>query len=248
MDPNEEVRLSELLGSLATVAQEEGDLRTRLTMVVRLATAVIPNCSGASIALLADGRPTTVYATDRVTLELDLVQYRLDEGPCLSALDGIIIRVGFTPLDEHYPHFAIGAQDLGVCSMLSVPIIAESHTIGTINLYSTVDRGFDQDSERLGAAFAAEASLALMDSRLLSAAIEHRQQVQENDDAFVETSIAQGVLMNSYGLSEHQAIAMLQQAADANHGSIVEAARVVVRSMTTPPTEPSGETPDPADD
>ena len=59
--------------------------------------------------------------TDRVALQMDLVQYDNNEGPCITALTGETIRIGFAPTDQRFPHFAVGAADRRVLSVLSTP-------------------------------------------------------------------------------------------------------------------------------
>src|SRR4051812_46995549 len=125
---DQDPRLAAVLTDLAIAIFTDQSLKADLERLTRVACRLVPNCSGASVSMLVEGSPTTVAMTDRVTLELDLVQYDGGEGPCLSALGGEAIRVGFIPEDERFPHFAVGASDRRGVSAVSTP--AAGHGLG----------------------------------------------------------------------------------------------------------------------
>ena len=65
----------------------------------------------ASIGLSINGRPATAATTARVALELDLVQYDLSDGPCLTTFrttEGL--RLDIVEMEERSPHFAVAAR------------------------------------------------------------------------------------------------------------------------------------------
>ena len=134
--------------------------------------------SGASIALLVDGKPSTVVITDHVALEVDLAQYNIEEGPCITALAGNAIRVGCLSDDERFPHFAVGAADQRVVSVLSTPIVYEDATIGTLNIYSRETDAFDDADQTTANLICAQAANAIAKSELLSEAKTIRAQLQ----------------------------------------------------------------------
>ena len=74
----------------------ESDLNDDLQQLAGAARETVPRCDNASITLILHGSATTPAATDRVVLELDLLQYDRGEGPCLDAIrEGRVIRVDF---------------------------------------------------------------------------------------------------------------------------------------------------------
>ena len=86
--------------------------------------------------MLIEGEPTTVAATDRLTLQRDLIQYDGGDGPCVKALGGEMIRIGFLEADQRFPHFAAGAADRRVNSVLSTPAIDHGQVVGSLDVYS----------------------------------------------------------------------------------------------------------------
>jgi hypothetical protein len=73
------------LQRLAEVLQTQRTLEAALAGIAEAAVLTVPGCDAASVALSVEGRPATVAATARVALELDLVRYDSDDGPCLTS-------------------------------------------------------------------------------------------------------------------------------------------------------------------
>src|SRR3954468_20641992 len=73
------------LERLAEVLQNQRTLGAALAGIAEAATVSVPGCDAATIAISLEGRPVSAAMTARVALELDMVQYDTDEGPCLEA-------------------------------------------------------------------------------------------------------------------------------------------------------------------
>jgi GAF domain-containing protein len=116
--------------------------------------------------------------TDRVTLQFDLVQYDAGDGPCVAALGGEMIRIGYLAADERFPRFARGAADRPVQSVLSTPAIDHGHVVGSLNPYSHDVDAFDDQTQDIALVMAAEVAHALVRSAVLSTARTTREQLQ----------------------------------------------------------------------
>ncbi len=130
------LELQAALAELALAVFTSHVLTESLDRLLGLACRLIPACASGSIAMLVDGQPTTTAVTDHVAFELDVVQYEAADGPCLTALGGRTVRFGILDETERFPHFAIGAADRRIRSVLSTPIRHGGGIIGTLNLYS----------------------------------------------------------------------------------------------------------------
>jgi GAF domain-containing protein len=230
-----DVDLAAVLALLAIALFKEESLTTDLETLVRVACRVLADCSGASVALLVDGEPTTVAVDDRVTLEIDLLQYEKREGPCITALGGQQIRVGYVPADERFPHFAVGAADRRVLSVLSTPILERGTVLGTVNLYSDRPDAFGQEAQDIARVISAEAATAVRKSKFLTTARAAREQLQERYDESVQTSRAQGALMVMYDCSAEQALDLLRNAAETNRERLLLTAERILSSMQEEP-------------
>jgi GAF domain-containing protein len=228
MAPFHDDKLTEALVALSGLLFTQRTLHDDLERLVRFAAHSIPKTSGVSISMLVDGGAATIATTDRVTLELDLVQYDNSDGPCLAALGGPIVRLGYIPADERFPHFAIGAADRRVLSSLSIPIRHDGAIVGSLNLYSHRENGFDAAAEDTALVFAAEAALAIVHSSLFEQAHRIRASLQDAHEQSSAVSRAQGVLMGIHQISAIQAEALVQSAADSNGERLVEAAQRIL--------------------
>jgi hypothetical protein len=110
---------------------------------------VLPRCGAASIALVVDGTPTTVSASEHVALGLDIVQCSCGEGSCLSGARRPSHSRRSRRRRRSLHHFATGAIEPGVHSVLSTPIIDNDDVIGTLNLYSREARAFDDTADHI---------------------------------------------------------------------------------------------------
>jgi len=234
-----DLRLSQVLTSLAVALLNDTSLKGDLETLSRVACRMIARCSGASVSMLVEGEPTTVAVTDRVALHLDLVQYEADDGPCIAALGGEMIRIGYIAADERFPHFARGAADRRVQSVLSTPAIDHGEVVGSLNVYSHQRDAFDEQAHDTALVMAAEVAHAVVRSVTLSTARLTRDRLQEQHDEVTLVSRAQGVLMALHDCSTAQADDLIRNAADSNGERLVTTAQRILASvqhddLTTP--------------
>jgi GAF domain-containing protein len=197
--------------------------------------------------MLVDGEPASVAVTDHVALELDMVQYRNDDGPCIAALGGEAVRIGFLPRDERFPHFAVGAADRRVLSVLSTPAIDHGEVVGSLNVYSRSQEAFDEHDRQTGLVMAGEIASALVKSAVLSDATELRERLQERHDTTLMVARAQGVMMAVQDCSAAQADDLIRAAAADNREPIIRTAERIVASVqaeSAPLGQPSSTTSD----
>lgn len=123
-------------------------LTARLESVASIARRMVPNCDAAGITLIVDGEPTTTAVSDRLAVEIDLVQYDTGQGPCLAAIEGRnVISVDILERDSRFSRFAPGALAMDVNSVLSLPLSSGDRVVGALNLYSRLPNAFDAGAE-----------------------------------------------------------------------------------------------------
>jgi GAF domain-containing protein len=224
--------LQDVLAALALALFTDRTLQADLERLARMSCTLIPGCTSGSIALLIDGDPTTVAVSDRVAFELDIVQYETDEGPCLTALGGRMVRVGVLASDERFPHFAVGAADQRVVSVLSTPIAHDGAVVGTLNLYSHHLGAFGDQAEDVARVITSEAVNAIVRSDVYATARDLRWQLQASHDEAVQVRAAEEVLVAVQGCSEEQARGLLEDATTATGDRLVDVARRILDSVT----------------
>jgi GAF domain-containing protein len=138
------------------------DVAATLREITSGALAAVAAAQYASIAW-AGGRWLTGQApTDPVVATLDALQAAIGQGPCLDALrEQHTVTVPDTVGETRWPVFAARAAELGVGSMVSLPLSMRRKSGGVLNLYATRPHAFTGDEETIATMFAARAAIAL---------------------------------------------------------------------------------------
>ena len=124
---------------LAGILLTEQTMDTALQLITSLARDTIAGSMGSGITLLTrDGKPATSASTDPLVDTLDLLQYGLDEGPCLTAwATSSVIRSDDLSAEERWPIWSPQAARHGMRSVLSSSMDIAGTTWGAIKVYST---------------------------------------------------------------------------------------------------------------
>src|SRR4051812_19140301 len=172
--------LVQTLQRLADVLQTERTLGVALANIAEAATRSVPGCDAATIAISVGGRPATAAMSGVVALELDMVQYDNDDGPCLTTFrSASAVRLNLYEQGEQFPHVAAAAQRVGVKAVLSVPAVWGGEPIATLNLYSRTGP-FDDTAEMLAKVLATQVAIAASRSPEFAAARAVAEQAQRD--------------------------------------------------------------------
>ncbi len=135
-----------------------------LTQIVALAADALPGAEQTSVTVLTANGLATVAASGPLARQVDELQYRAGEGPCVAAArEGTVFLVPDLLTETRWPRFtARMAGHSGVRSMLSLPLRTGSGVAGSLNASAAAVGAFDGDVGRIGAAFAELAGLALI--------------------------------------------------------------------------------------
>ncbi len=137
---------------------------------------------GVGLSVLVAGAVESIGATTDRAQKMDFGQATDGEGPCLEALaSGDLVGVADYATDERWPGTSQRAGEAGIRSSLSLPLKAQEHILGALNVYSNAPNAFSTEAARSLEAFAEQATTSLL---LLS-----RMQAQREDSAYV-TSFA----------------------------------------------------------
>src|SRR5215203_5735277 len=103
------------LQQLADVLQTQRTLGGALAAIAEAATVSVPGCDAATIAISIGGRPATAAMTAIVALELDMVQYDNDDGPCLTSFrTASALRIDLYEHGDMFPHVSVAARRVGI--------------------------------------------------------------------------------------------------------------------------------------
>ncbi|QRP50952.1 GAF and ANTAR domain-containing protein [Amycolatopsis sp. FDAARGOS 1241] len=205
--------LAEVLSEIARTLQAEPDVDTTLAAIVKAAVDHVDGAEYAGVSLVEQRRRIrTVAPTDELVTEIDQLQYRLHEGPCVDAsYDHEIYRTGDLTGEHRWPQFAPAAAKTGVRSMLSYRLFTSADTLGALNLYSTRTDAFSDETEQHGRMFATHAAIALVGAQTEA----HLHAAMENRDVI---GMAKGILMQGHDVDATHAFRMLVDASQ--HGNM----------------------------
>ena len=191
------------IAQAARQIHSQHDLPSTLQAIVETAQRSLAGIDHAGVSVThRDGRIETLAATDQLVLQLDELQYELNEGPCLDAIRrDRVVRVENARLEQRWPRFIPRAVALGLRAQVGLRLF-DAKTLGGLNLYSTQADTLDPDTLVMAELLATQAALALGHVR---------QEENLNQALFTRKVIGQaiGILMGRYELDEDRAFAFL---------------------------------------
>jgi GAF domain-containing protein len=195
---------------LGRMSFAEHSLESVLQKVTDLAARVLPGEPATSVTIVADGRSSTVAASNPLALELDLAQYAQGAGPCLeAALTGRIVELVDTGVDERWQPFPQLAAQRGCRSVLSFPLPPQELIIGGLNVYARTSQPLDERTRAVAARFAAYAVVPVSNMYLYESAVERAGHLRAALDSRAVIDQAKGILMERFKLSADQAFSAL---------------------------------------
>lgn len=214
--------ISQILGDLAVELESESDTESTLRSITRAAVTLVPGARWAGISFTEGRRVEARAATDRLVAEVDGLQTKLDEGPCLSALrDAHTVTIDDMATDSRWPRFTTAAVERGVRSSLSFRLFVRRGSLGSLNLYGDAPNAFDDESIFYGEVLAQHASVALAGA---AAATQFQRAIDSRDII----GQAKGLLMQRNNVDGLQAFRMLTEASQETNVKLVEVARWLV--------------------
>jgi ANTAR domain/GAF domain len=204
--------LSTGLPEVADTLLADGSVDATLARVVTAAVETLDGCDSAGVFVVQGGDVTAPAAAGALAAQLDALQRKLNEGPCLDAIAQAapVYAEDFAEASP-WPVFARAAVEAGVRSTLSVHVAAGA-TPGALNCYAAYPRAFGATDRAKAVMLAVLAGLAL-------SAAEARQaegaRVANLEAALVSRNLigqAQGILMERERITADQAFDILRRA------------------------------------
>jgi GAF domain-containing protein len=217
------------LSGLSQLATGSLSLTDALTHIAEFGVRAIPGADGAGVTLLHEDRPDTVVASTDFVREIDDIQYRIGEGPCITAAaTASTVRSGFLAAETRWPAFGTHMGRLGVHSVLSLPLIANDGVIGAMNVYAYAEDAFDTHAAELGELFARPAAVSVQNARALANAVLLAQRLETalTNRAMIDHAI--GILISRSGYSPDEAFNTLRTISQRENRKLNDIARSLV--------------------
>ncbi|MGW5723656.1 GAF and ANTAR domain-containing protein [Amycolatopsis sp. NPDC003865] len=228
--------LAQRFSALATVLLEAESLHEAMERVVAAALRIVPGADLVSITMRSPGGEfhTPVW-TDETAEELDRIQYRTGEGPCLEAArhNG----PGHCLTDDlansaAFPQFGPRAAELGFGSLLATTLLPDRKSDlppGAINLYSHRTGAFADDAVDHALVLSSHASLALAGSAAHTAQALKEEHLRRAIDSRDVIGQAKGILMHRRGLTADEAFDILRRTSQELNVKLVELAHTLTQ-------------------
>ncbi|WP_372698181.1 GAF and ANTAR domain-containing protein [Arthrobacter sp. JSM 101049] len=184
------------------------------------------------VTLLRERRAATAASSSPEAQRMDEVQYKYDEGPCLSAArDGVEFHAPDLAVETRWPEYLQEIQDAGIRSIMAVPMDLAGEALGALNFYAEAVHSFDDSTRAQALAYAAQAA----DSIRLAVRIAQQMDTLEDLKAAMASrtviDVAVGVVMAQNRCSQNQAFAILQRASSTRNLKLRDVAAKVVGSI-----------------
>ncbi|MBE7162930.1 MAG: GAF and ANTAR domain-containing protein [Williamsia herbipolensis] len=230
-----DLELSDVTSSLAVVEilarslhVRDASLEDTLAAVVRAAVAVVPGTRDAGLNLMVRGRfsPQAVYG--QAPPPLDALQRETGTGPCIDASREQATKlVTDMATETRWPEFSVLAKELGVRSMLCVPLWVDDRRLGSLSLYSAQPDAYGPDQERVAALLATQAAIAIA----VAQRADNLTQALVNRD---EIGQAKGVLMERLRITPDEAFAVLSATSQRLNRKLTDVASELTRTGALP--------------
>ena len=197
---------------------DEADREATLTAIARSATSTIDAADAAGINLMNGTKFIPQAVHGEAPPVLDRVQQRTGQGPCIEASRGrCVVEITEMYTDERWPEFTSHAVDLGVRSMLCLPLWIDDRLLGSLSLYAPCPDAFDDTARQLAELFATHAALAIGDAQRT----ERLRRAASNRDTIGQ---AKGILMERHTMTAEEAYELLVDASQRTNRKVIDLA------------------------
>ena len=213
----------------AQILFADGGVDETLDHVVGLSVATIEGCDVAGVFLVEGDVVTTRAHTSPLVADVDAMQHRSGEGPCLEAVaEGAPYYTDDLSEEHRWPQFSPLAAAAGIRSVFAVPLWAGGSPVGALNLYAHLPGAFGVVDRARGVLLAALASLAVSSAQSHE---DDERRAANLQAALVTREVigqAQGILMERERITADQAFDVLRRASQHLNRKLHEIAETLV--------------------
>ncbi|WP_213452223.1 GAF and ANTAR domain-containing protein [Rhizomonospora bruguierae] len=213
------VEVTALLRELTARLIRAEDLQHALDVLAGTAVAAVPGVALCGVTVLRDGHPATIATAGTPPVDgagVDQLQYDTGEGPCLEAIRSRALTASPDLTSERrWTRWTPRARELGVHSVLSVPMDVDEAVVGALNLYGTRPAAMDDQAQLTALLIAEHAGLLLgsVVERGERAELTARLVEDLREGAALDHAI--GIVMAQRRCTAAEALAVLRDAAEA---------------------------------
>lgn len=210
----------------------EQTVQRTLELVTELTTRAVRSAVAVSVTLQKGDQPHTANSSHDVARELDEVQYRTDDGPCLEALNRhVVINAALAPARHRWPQFVDAATASGMGSILSVPLLTGERALGGLNIYSRAADPFSPEEQTTASLLAEQGAAVLANVAAFGDATVLNAQLMDALESRDEIGQAKGILMERERCNADAAFDILRRASQRTNRKLRDVAQDLIRSV-----------------
>ncbi len=225
-DTADDLRWLEVLARGLSI--RDGALSPMLDAILEKAVQTVTPAGDAGLILVTRSALIPQGATGTAPDVLDRLQVELGDGPCVqTARQQSSTSLANMATESRWPRFVARARELGVGSMLCVPLWVDERTLGTLSLYATSPEAFSDPDERVAALFATLSAIALLGAQRA----DQLKRAAANRDVIGQ---AKGILMERHRITADEAFTRLSQASQRLGAKLLRVAEDLVATGELP--------------
>ncbi|OBI37303.1 antitermination regulator [Mycobacterium sp. E1386] len=215
-----------VFAALAEIIYQGSDAGQMYAAICIAATLVVRGCDHASLLLRDGDRYVTVGASDQLARDIDELERRSGDGPCIDAIEEETPQIDpdlTTP--SLWPQLAkVLVAETPVRGAMGFRLLVDKRKAAALNLFSDSPNVFDAESAGRAAVLAAFASVAINAVAKGEDATSLRRGLLSNR----EIGKAVGMLMLLHDMTETQAFDLLRRHSQALNIKLADVAREVI--------------------
>ena len=193
-------------------------------------TADAVGADGAGVSVVdASGYLKFVTASNDLIVQMEEVQEKAQEGPCVIAFESQEpVTIADLGQVDRWADYSEVAERLGINAVVGFPLSYNDHRLGAMNVYSLEPRRWTDDDLDVLAVFADMATAYLVRTSELAEARQLSEQLQGALDSRVIVEQAKGILAGELGISVDEAFDRLRSHSRSNNRRLTDVAHEVV--------------------
>jgi hypothetical protein len=215
-----------VFAALAEIIYQGSNANEMYAAICIAATMTVRGCDHASLLVREADSYVTVGASDRLAQQIDELERRASDGPCIDAIEEETPQIDpdlTTP--SMWPALSkILVEETPVRGAMGFRLLVDKRKGAALNLFSDTANMFDSESAGRAAVLAAFASVAINAVAKGEDATSLRRGLLSNR----EIGKAVGMLMLLHEMSEDQAFDLLRRHSQAMNIKLADVARVVI--------------------
>ncbi|KQS60047.1 hypothetical protein ASG36_03305 [Geodermatophilus sp. Leaf369] len=224
-----DVTVAEAVARLCLLPLGVLDSQRLLTEVARIVRDAVPGATAASVTLGTPAAPSRLAADSSTAQQVDGLQLREGEGPCVSAQATSVPAVSADlAVDVRWPALAAAMRGHEVHSALALPLVGRGERVGVLNVYGTDQGAFDEHAVLVGGLVAAAVTAVLQDVEEKLALQTTTGNLEEALRSRAVIEQAKGIVMAHHGGSPDEAFARLVKLSNQHNVKVRDLAGLLV--------------------